>query len=100
MVHPPYSVIATGVGALFAIITAIVAGCALRMKTRKQSPGAWLQFNNELDLSSEGKEKSSLGYCADPLPGKAGLYDVCNFEDINPVEEMKKPEEDSEDFVI
>ncbi|XP_045193111.2 uncharacterized protein LOC123549251 [Mercenaria mercenaria] len=100
-VHAPYSVIATGLGSIFALITALVAGCAL-MKTRKERAGKWYQFNNELELPKENKEKPGLYFTAEALPAKPGLYDVCDFGDIKPVEEVKKPEaeEEPDEFVL
>lgn len=101
-VHVPYSVIAAGVGALFALIAALVTVCGLMEKSRRASSQGWYQFNNELESPNEKKEKSSVYLTADAQPVKAGLYDVCDFSDIKPVEEVKKPveEDDPDDCVF
>ncbi|XP_060597015.1 uncharacterized protein LOC132750940 [Ruditapes philippinarum] len=100
-VHAPYSVIASLIGAIFAFTAALVAGCAL-YKTRKNQAGKWYQFNNELETPNEEKNaKPALYYSTDPLPAKPGLYDVCDFSNIKPVEEIKKPEkEEPDEFVL
>ncbi|XP_045193113.1 uncharacterized protein LOC123549252 [Mercenaria mercenaria] len=81
-VHAPYSAISTGVGAIFALITALVASIALMKKSRQQKPGKWYQFNNELELPTESTEKKpALVFITDPLPEKPGLDDALKEEE-------------------
>lgn len=91
--------IAAGVGALFALIAALVTGYGLMEKSRRASSQGWYQFNNELELPNEKKDKPAVYVTAD---AQAGLYDVCDFGDIKPVEEVKKPVEkdDPDDCVF
>lgn len=91
-VHAPYSVIATGLGALFALVTALVAGCGVMAKSRRgqlSGKSGWYQFNNEMETPNEKKEKSGFYVTADALPVKSGLYDVCDFSDVKPLEELR-----------
>lgn len=72
-VHAPYSAIASGLGSVFALITALVASCATMKMARKEQPGKWYQFNNELELPNEKEKKPALVFVSDPLPEKPGL---------------------------
>lgn len=90
-VHMPYSVIASGLGAFFAMITGFVVLVGLFSKYRKEAPGNWYRFNNELETNKDEK-KPSLVFIQEPLPVKAGLYDVCDFSDVKPEEAMAIPE--------
>ena len=91
------------IGTVFAFLSALVAGYA-SFKTRRNQPGRWYRFNKELETpSEEKKEKTGLYYSTDPLPAKPGLYDVFDFSNIKPVEEIKKPEvkeEEQDEFVM
>ena len=74
-VRAPYSAISCGVGAIFALITALVACFALMKRSRAEQPGKWYQFNNELELPNETEKKPALVFLTDPLPEKPGLND-------------------------
>lgn len=40
---------------------------------RKDQPGRWYPFNNELELPNENEKKPALVFVSDPLPEKPGL---------------------------
>lgn len=79
-VRAPYSAISSGIGAIFALITALVACFAMMRRARADKPGKWYQFNNELELPNETEKKPALVFLTDPLPEKPGLEDALNEE--------------------
>ncbi|XP_052818645.1 uncharacterized protein LOC128244660 [Mya arenaria] len=80
-VSPPVCAIASGLGAILAVIAAFVAFIGAMSSIRKQRSGRWYQFNNELELPAElEKEKSpKLVFINDPLPPKPGFEDQGNM---------------------
>ncbi|KAL4234809.1 hypothetical protein ACF0H5_006450 [Mactra antiquata] len=83
-VHAPYSVIASGLSAILAFCTALVCVAALIISSRKSKNVTWKQFENDQEPE---KKNQQLVFYNDQFPVKPGLYDVCDFSDIKPVEE-------------
>lgn len=72
-VHPPVSAICAGVGAILAMFVAFLSIAGYTRNSRKERPGRWYQFNNELELPSEKSEKPQLVFINEPLPEKPGM---------------------------
>lgn len=81
-VRAPYAAIASGLGAIFALITALVASCATMKMTRRDQPGRWYQFNNELELPNENEKKPALVFVSDSIPEKPALQETDTEKDV------------------
>jgi len=82
-IQVPYSVISSGLSAFLALCTALISIAVLIMSNRKTKGSNWSQFENE----QPEKKTQNLVFYNDQLPAKPGLYDVCDFSDIKPIEE-------------